>query len=78
MIRRLGGRAWKRLHRLAYLAAIAGVVHYWWLVKADVSRPRTYAIVFAIVLAARLYVAWRPAGRPTGRPGSQASISASR
>ncbi len=78
MIRRLGGRAWKRLHRLAYLAALAGVVHYWWLVKADVSRPRIYAIVFAVVLAARLYVAWRPTGSPTGRPGSQASISASR
>jgi len=78
MIRRLGGRAWKRLHRLAYLAAVAGVVHYWWLVKADVSRPRTYAIVFAMVLAARLYVAWRPAGRPTAPPGSRASTSARR
>jgi methionine sulfoxide reductase heme-binding subunit len=78
MIRRLGGRAWKRLHRLAYLAAVAGVVHYWWLVKADVSRPRTYAIVFAIVLAARLYVAWRPTGRPTRPPGSRASTSSSR
>ena len=48
--------AWKRLHRLVYLSAIAAVVHYWWLVKADVSRPRAYAIAFAVVLAARLYV----------------------
>ena len=75
MIRRLGGRAWKRLHRLAYLAAIAGIVHYWWLVKADVSLPRAYAIAFAIVLAVRLYVAWRPAGGTTGRHAPRASIS---
>ena len=44
-IRRLGGRAWQRLHRLAYVAAVAGVVHYWWLVKADISAPRRYAVV---------------------------------
>lgn len=78
MIRRLGGRAWKRLHRLAYVAAAAGIVHYWWLVKADVSRPRTYAIAFAIVVAARLYVAWRPTDRPTAPPGSRASTASSR
>jgi hypothetical protein len=79
MIRRLGGRTWKRLHRLAYLAALAGIVHYWWLVKADISLPRAYAIAFAIVLAARLYVAWRTTMRgTTGRPAPRASISARR
>jgi sulfoxide reductase heme-binding subunit YedZ len=78
MIRRLGGRAWKRLHRLVYLAAFAGVVHYWWLVKADVSRPRAYAIVFAVVLAVRLYVAGRPTSGATAQPGSRTSTSASR
>jgi sulfoxide reductase heme-binding subunit YedZ len=78
MIRRLGGRAWKRLHRLAYLAAVAGVVHYWWLVKADVSRPRMYAIILAAILAVRLYVAWRPPSRTTAPPGSRASTSARR
>jgi sulfoxide reductase heme-binding subunit YedZ len=60
MIRRLGGRRWNRLHRLIYLTATLGVVHYWWLVKADVSRPITYAIVVAILLGSRLYWArWR-------------------
>jgi len=78
MIRRLGGRAWKRLHRLAYLAAVAGVVHFWWLVKADVSRPRAYAIAFAVVAAARLYAAWRPTSGTTAPAGSRASTSASR
>jgi sulfoxide reductase heme-binding subunit YedZ len=42
MIRRLGGKRWQALHRLVYGAAIAGVVHYSWSVKADVRNPRTY------------------------------------
>lgn len=59
MIRRIGGRAWRRLHRLIYLSAIVGVVHYWWLVKADIRRPRNYALVVAVLLGARLAaVAW--------------------
>jgi sulfoxide reductase heme-binding subunit YedZ len=65
-IRRLGGRRWQLLHRLAYLSAAAGVVHYYWLVKADVSRPLRYAGVLAVLLAARLVWARRRAvsGRP--------------
>ena len=43
MIRRMGGKRWQALHRLIYVAAVAGVLHYWWLVKADVSRPQVYA-----------------------------------
>jgi sulfoxide reductase heme-binding subunit YedZ len=78
MIRRLGGRAWKRLHRLVYLAAIAGVVHYWWLVKADVSRPRRYAIVLAVLLAARLYIARRRSSRASAPGHSRASTSPTR
>lgn len=58
-IRRLGGRRWQRLHRLAYVSAIAGVTHYWWLVKADVTRPRRYAVVLVVLLGVRLYSAWR-------------------
>ena len=56
MIRRLGGRRWQALHRLVYGAAIAGVVHYWWSVKADVRDPRTYAVIVAALLAFRLAV----------------------
>ncbi|MEK6629456.1 MAG: protein-methionine-sulfoxide reductase heme-binding subunit MsrQ [Acidobacteriota bacterium] len=59
MIRRVGGRAWRRLHRLIYVSAIIGVVHYWWLVKADIRRPRNYAVVVVVLLGARLAaVAW--------------------
>ncbi len=78
MIRRLGGRAWQRLHRLIYLSAIAGVVHYWWLVKADVSRPRVYASVLAVLLTWRVVIAVRRSGRPAWLARSRASTSATR
>ncbi|MFZ1916784.1 MAG: protein-methionine-sulfoxide reductase heme-binding subunit MsrQ [Terriglobales bacterium] len=56
-IRRLGGRNWQRLHRLIYLTAILGVVHYWWLVKADKRKPEQYAMVLGILLLYRV-VTW--------------------
>ncbi|HLY66779.1 MAG TPA: protein-methionine-sulfoxide reductase heme-binding subunit MsrQ [Chloroflexota bacterium] len=52
-IRKLGGRNWNRLHRLTYLAALAGVVHYWWGVKSGVKTPMTITIVFAALMAVR-------------------------
>lgn len=55
MIRRLGGRRWQALHRLTYVAASVGVVHYWWLVKADVRRPQTYAAIVGCLLAFRVW-----------------------
>ena len=53
MIRRLGAKRWQRLHRLAYPAALAGVLHFWWLVKADVREPFIYAAILAILMLAR-------------------------
>jgi sulfoxide reductase heme-binding subunit YedZ len=55
MIRRLGGERWRRLHRLVYAAATAGVVHYLWLVKLDIRPPLVYAAILAILLGARLW-----------------------
>ncbi len=55
-IRRMGGKNWNRLHKVVYLTGILGPLHYWWLVKADVSRPLTYALVIAIVLGARVFL----------------------
>ena len=55
MIRRLGGKRWQALHRLVYVSGTAGVVHYWWLVKADVRRPLIYGAIVALLLAYRLY-----------------------
>jgi len=57
MIRRLGGKKWRALHRLAYASAIVGVVHYWWLVKADIRPPRNYAIIVAVLLGSRIWYA---------------------
>jgi methionine sulfoxide reductase heme-binding subunit len=54
-IRRLGGKRWNALHRLVYVAAITAVVHYYWLVKADVSRPIIYASIVALLLGFRVY-----------------------
>ena len=55
MIRRLGGKRWQALHRLVYASATAGVVHYYWLVKADVSHPIAYGAVVASLLGFRVY-----------------------
>jgi len=65
MIRRLGGRRWNLLHRLVYLTATLGVVHYYWLVKADVRRPVTYGIVVGVLLAVRVVRAWQRSGTPS-------------
>ena len=78
MIRRLGGRAWQALHRLIYLSAAAGVVHYWWLVKADISKPRMYAEVLGVLFTVRLMVAWRRRQQATARSRPRPSIAASR
>jgi sulfoxide reductase heme-binding subunit YedZ len=56
-IRKLGGKGWQRLHRLIYLSAIAGVIHFWWKVKADVREPSIYAAVLAVLLAVRAVLA---------------------
>ena len=67
MIRRLGGRRWNRLHRLVYVSATAGVVHYWWLVKADIRRPAAYGLVVALLLAFRAWWSWRRVAAPVRR-----------
>ena len=52
-IRELGGKRWNRLHKLVYLAAICGVIHYWWQVKPGVLTPLTITVILAVLLAAR-------------------------
>jgi methionine sulfoxide reductase heme-binding subunit len=70
MIRRLG-RHWQQLHRLVYVAAIAGVIHFYWLVKADIRRPAQYGFVLLLLLGFRFF------GRSVKRkPASDARKSA--
>jgi sulfoxide reductase heme-binding subunit YedZ len=59
-IRRLGGKRWQALHRLIYFSAIAGVIHYWWLVKADIHLPLEYGAILAVLLGYRIAVWARP------------------
>jgi len=59
-IRRLGGKRWQMLHRLIYLSAIAGVVHYYWLVKSDIRKPVFYGTLVALLLLYRLAARLRP------------------
>jgi methionine sulfoxide reductase heme-binding subunit len=54
-IRRMGGRRWAILHRAIYLTAIAGGIHYYWLVKSDVHLPLEYAAVMAVLLGWRVF-----------------------
>lgn len=62
MVRRLGARRWQRLHRLVYGIAILGVVHFWWLVKKDITEPAIFAAVIASLLVARLLGRSGPSG----------------
>jgi methionine sulfoxide reductase heme-binding subunit len=54
MIKRLGARRWRLLHRLVYVAAILGVLHYFWLAKVGVRMPWLYAVVLALLLGIRV------------------------
>ena len=58
MIRRLGGRRWQKLHRLVYLSAIAGSIHYYWLVKSDETVALRFAAIIGALLVYRLAVAF--------------------
>jgi sulfoxide reductase heme-binding subunit YedZ len=68
MIRRLGGKRWQMLHRLIYVTAVAGVVHYYWLVKSDVRKPLFYGFLVAVLLLWRLGV-WLIGRRQKVAPG---------
>jgi sulfoxide reductase heme-binding subunit YedZ len=52
-IRKLGGKNWNRLHKLVYVAAVCGIVHYWWQVKPGVLSPLRLTVALAVLLLAR-------------------------
>ena len=64
MVRRLGAARWQSLHRLVYVIAVLGVVHFWWLVKKDIREPAVFAMVLTVLLGARLVVRWRKRAVP--------------
>ena len=60
MVKRLGGKGWARLHSLVYLSVIAGVVHFWMLVKSDIRLPLTFGFIVLFLLGYRLLVKYFP------------------
>jgi sulfoxide reductase heme-binding subunit YedZ len=55
-VRRLGFQRWQKLHMLIYVAAIAGVLHFWWLVKSDIREPLFYGAILGVLLGFRVVV----------------------
>ena len=71
MIKWMGGKRWRALHRLAYVAAICGAIHYYMQAKADVRQPLVFAAVLAVLLGWRLVDYWqlpKPAPAPVAKP----------
>jgi sulfoxide reductase heme-binding subunit YedZ len=72
MVKRLGARRWQLLHRAVYAIAVLGVVHYWWLVKQDITEPALFALLLAVLLGAR--VVWR-ARKPLPAARAQSQLT---
>lgn len=67
MIKKLGGQRWAQLHRLTYYIAIGGVLHYWAIVKSDVTWPRFFAVILALLLGYRVVAGMKKARSMTPR-----------
>jgi sulfoxide reductase heme-binding subunit YedZ len=79
MVQRLGAKRWLALHRLVYVIAPLGVLHFWWMVKRDITEPAIYALVLAVLLGYRVVVRLkdrrrraRPAPRAVAQPRANA------
>jgi sulfoxide reductase heme-binding subunit YedZ len=64
MIKRLGGKNWAKLHKLTYLIAILGVIHFWMIVKSDLTYPVLFGFVLAILLGYRIFANQKPKLQP--------------
>ena len=66
IMRAMGGKNWRRLHSLIYIAAIAAVIHFWWLVKTGVSTPwKDTAVLIALLLARLVYIVIKNSRKPS-------------
>ena len=68
MVKRLGGKRWQLLHRLIYVSAILGVIHFWMIVKSDITYPALFGLVLAFLLGYRLYARFKPKSAPVRSP----------
>jgi methionine sulfoxide reductase heme-binding subunit len=69
MVKRLGGKNWARLHRLSYVVAILGVIHFWMIVKSDIFYPALFGLVLLVLLGYRILAGQKV--RPVDRPVSE-------
>jgi len=74
-VRRLGFAKWQRLHRLIYFAALAGVIHYYWLVKSDVRLPLMYGAMLAVLMAYRFFMWKQMPPKPAPIPAQRAAAT---
>jgi sulfoxide reductase heme-binding subunit YedZ len=75
-IRRLGGQRWNLLHRLVYVSASFGVLHYWWKVKLDVTNPMIYAAIVGVLLGWRVVKAITKRNETRRRTARASALSA--
>jgi sulfoxide reductase heme-binding subunit YedZ len=73
-VRRLGFVRWQRLHRLVYISALAGVIHYYWLVKSDIRLPVMYGAIWTVLMCYRGGV-WLRAQRRGQRKGQPSRVT---
>jgi sulfoxide reductase heme-binding subunit YedZ len=73
VMRWMGGKAWRRLHSMVYVAAVAGCVHYWWLVKKGVKEPLPFTLVLTVLLLAR--VVWNIRSKVTANARNKAVLA---
>jgi hypothetical protein len=71
----MGGRNWKALHRVSYVVAASAVVHYFWLVKADINVPSLYALILLGMLGARLIDSPRMSHRHANHAGGGSPLA---
>lgn len=74
MIKRLGGRRWQLLHRAVYAIGMFAVLHYWWMVKKDITQPAIYAVLLTLLLGLRVY--WMLRRAEARQSGSSAGANA--
>ncbi len=67
MLKRIGGKRWGKLHKLIYVAGVAGVLHYWLLVKSDTRLPLTFGFIVLLLLGHRLFLKYYPPETPAPR-----------
>jgi sulfoxide reductase heme-binding subunit YedZ len=60
MVKRLGGKGWRRLHSLVYVAGVAGALHFWFFVKSDTRLPLTFGFILLLLLGHRLFIRFYP------------------